>query len=114
MDWDPYNDALGIGRDGNPIHLQDIWPSSQEVADVVGQAVRADMFHSSYADVFKGDERWNGLDVPTGDRFAWDAESAYVRQPPFFEDLPTDPEPVRDVEGARVLAKHGDSVATAP
>src|SRR3989442_15585677 len=70
------------------------------------------MFHSSYADVFKGDERWNSLEVPTGERFAWADESTYVRKPPFFEGLPDEPEPVEDLSGARVLAKLGDSVTT--
>ena len=70
------------------------------------------MFRKSYGEVFDGDERWNGLEVPTGDRFAWDEQSTYVRQPPYFEGLPPEPTPVEDIEGARVLAKLGDSVTT--
>ncbi|TMM00562.1 MAG: aconitate hydratase [Actinobacteria bacterium] len=108
MDWDPYHDPFP----GTDVHLQDIWPTSQEVAEVVEQAVQADMFHRSYADVFRGDERWNSLDVPTGERFVWADESTYVRKPPFFEVLPDEPEPVEDLSGARVLAKLGDSVTT--
>jgi len=108
MDWDPYSDPFP----GTDVHLQDIWPTSQEVAQVVEEAVQADMFHSSYADVFKGDERWNGLDVPEGDRFAWDEESTYVRKPPFFDELDEEPQPVEEIAGARVLAKLGDSVTT--
>src|SRR5206468_9071620 len=104
----PYQDPFP----GTDVHLQDVWPTSQEVADVVEQAVQADMFHTSYADVFKGDERWNSLDVPTGERFAWADESTYVRNPPFFEELPDEPEPDEDLSGARVLAKLGDSVTT--
>jgi aconitate hydratase len=108
MDWDPYNDPFP----GSDVYLQDIWPTSKEVAEVVQEAVQADMFRSSYADVFKGDERWNGLDVPEGDRFAWAEDSTYVRKPPFFDGLPEEPEPVRDIVDARVLAKLGDSVTT--
>jgi aconitate hydratase A / 2-methylisocitrate dehydratase len=108
MDWDPYSDPFP----GTDVHLQDIWPTSKEVAEVVEQAVQADMFHKSYADVFKGDERWNSLDVPEGDRFAWDGESTYVRRPPFFEALPAEPVSVEEITGARVLAKLGDSVTT--
>ena len=74
--------------------------------------MQSDMFTSSYGEVFEGDERWNSLEVPEGDRFAWSDDSTYVRQPPFFEDLPPEPEPVEDIEGARVLAVLGDSVTT--
>ncbi len=111
MDADIVNDPLGEDRDGNPVHLRDIWPSEQEVAQTVEQAVQSDMFRKSYAAVFDGDERWNSLAVPTGDRFAW-SDSTYVRQPPFFKDLSIEPEPVSDVEGARVLAVLGDSITT--
>ncbi|MEA2357080.1 MAG: aconitate hydratase [Solirubrobacteraceae bacterium] len=111
MDVDLVEDALGVGADGEPVYLRDIWPSGKEVAQTVEEAVQSDMFRKSYGEVFDGDERWNGLDVPEGDRFAW-ADSTYVRQPPYFEDLPPEPEPVTDIEGARVLAKLGDSVTT--
>ncbi len=112
MDVDIVTDPLGQDDDGNDVYLRDIWPAPQEVAQIVGDAVRAEMFRDSYADVFAGDERWNGLEVPTGERFAWDESSTYVRQPPYFEDMPAEPEPVRDIEGARVLALLGDSVTT--
>jgi aconitate hydratase len=92
--------------------LKDIWPSEQEVAETIESAVQSDMFRKSYGEVFSGDERWNSLDVPTGDRFAWDPESTYVRKPPYFDGMPAEPEPVTDIEGARVLAKLGDSVTT--
>jgi aconitate hydratase len=82
------------------------------VAQTIEEAVQSDMFRKSYAEVFDGDERWNGLEVPTGERFAWDEDSTYVRQPPYFEGLPPDPTPIEDFEGARVLAKLGDSVTT--
>jgi aconitate hydratase len=112
MDVDLYNEPLGATRDGTPVLLRDLWPSSAEVAEVIGQAVRSDMFRKSYADVFKGDERWASLEVPTGSSFAWDDGSTYVRRPPYFDGMPASPEPVRDLHGARALAVLGDSVTT--
>jgi aconitate hydratase len=112
MDIDLYNDPLGQDQDGNDVYLRDIWPSEQEVAETIEHAVQADMFRKSYGEVFEGDERWRSLDVPSGDRFAWDPDSTYVRQPPFFEGLPAEPAPLEDIHGARVLAKLGDSVTT--
>jgi aconitate hydratase len=112
MDIDLLDEPLGQDSDGEDIYLKDIWPSAEEVAKTVEEAVRADMFTKSYEDVFKGDERWNSLDVPEGDRFQWDPDSTYVRRPPFFDDLQPEPAPVEDVEGARVLAVLGDSVTT--
>src|SRR5262249_11070271 len=92
--------------------LKDIWPSEQDIAETIGAAIRADMFRKSYADVFAGDERWNELDAPAGELFAWDESSTYVRRPPYFEELPSTPAPLADVHGARVLALLGDSVTT--
>jgi aconitate hydratase len=112
MDTDIVAEPLGRDERGNDVYLRDIWPSEHEVAQTIGEAVRADMFRSSYAEVFAGDDRWNGLEVPTGERFAWDESSTYVRLPPYFQDMPSEPEPVRDVAGARVLALLGDSVTT--
>jgi aconitate hydratase len=112
MDVDLLDEPLGTDKDGNDVYLKDIWPSAEEVARTVEEAVRSDMFTSSYGEVFEGDERWNSLEVPEGDRFAWDDASTYVAQPPYFKDLPREPEPVADIEGARVLAKLGDSVTT--
>jgi aconitate hydratase len=112
MDIDLLDEPLGTGKDGEDVYLRDIWPSAEEVARTVEEAVRSDMFRSSYGEVFEGDERWNSLEVPEGDRFAWDDESTYVRRPPFLEDLPREPEPTTDIEGARVLALLGDSVTT--
>ena len=112
MDIDLYDEPLGEDEHGQPVFLKDIWPSAAEVAQTIEDAVQSDMFHKSYGEVFDGDERWNSLEVPTGDSFAWDGESTYVRRPPFFEDLPPEPEPVADIEGARVLAVLGDSVTT--
>jgi len=112
MDVDLQHDPLGEDADGQPVYLRDIWPSAREVAETIEQAVRSDMFVKSYDAVYAGDERWNGLDVPGGDRFAWEPDSTYVRNPPYFEGLAREPEPVTDVEGARVLAVLGDSVTT--
>jgi aconitate hydratase len=112
MDIDLYDEPLGEGKNGEPVYLKDIWPDSREVGEAVESAVQSDMFRSSYSEVFDGDERWNSLEVPTGDSFAWDEKSTYVRRPPFFDDLPTEPEPLRDIENARVLAVLGDSVTT--
>jgi aconitate hydratase len=112
MDIDIARDPLGRDEQGNEVYLKDIWPSEQEVAEIVGEAVRADMFRHSYGDVFAGDERWRELEVPAGERFAWDAQSTYVRLPPYVRDLPAKPPPVEDISAARVLAVLGDSVTT--
>ncbi len=112
MDIDLLDEPLGVDTDGTDVYLKDIWPSADEVARTVEHAVLSDMFTSSYGEVFEGDERWNSLAVPEGDRFAWADDSTYVRQPPFFTDLPREPQPIGDIEGARVLALLGDSVTT--
>jgi aconitate hydratase len=112
MDTDMVNEPIGTGRDGQPVYLRDIWPSPAEIAEVVQDAVASEMFSRDYADVFEGDDRWRGLDVPAGDTFAWDEHSTYVRRPPYFDGLTDEPEPVTDIHGARVLALLGDSVTT--
>ncbi len=112
MDVDIVNEPLGVDGEGSDVFLHDLWPSEKEVADTVLEAVRSEMFASSYGDVFKGDERWRGLDVPTGDRFIWADDSTYVRLPPYFVNLAPEPKPVVDITGARVLALLGDSVTT--
>ncbi|HXP18464.1 MAG TPA: aconitate hydratase AcnA [Streptosporangiaceae bacterium] len=112
MDIDLTSDPIGTGADGRAVYLADIWPSQAEIAAVVRDSVAAEMFTRSYADVFAGDERWQELDVPPGDVFAWDERSTYVRRPPYFDGMPADPAPVTDITGARVLAMLGDSVTT--
>jgi aconitate hydratase len=111
MDVDILSEPLGEGTDGEPVYLRDIWPDSAEIKQVVADAIRSDMFTRSYAEVFTGDERWNAVEVPEGDRYEW-PDSTYVRRPPFFEGMDPEPKPVEPVEGARVLAVLGDSVTT--
>jgi aconitate hydratase len=112
MDADIANEPLGHNADGQPVYLRDIWPSSEEVAAVINEAIAADMFEKSYADVFQGDERWAALEVPRGERYEWGTTSTYVRRPPYFDDMPEQPVPLTDIHGARALAKLGDSVTT--
>jgi aconitate hydratase len=112
MDLDLTTEPLGKDSDGQDVYLSDIWPSPQEVQRVIDEAVSAEMFSKDYADVFAGTEQWKNLPTPTGDTFAWDPESTYVRRPPYFEGMPAEPTPVQDITGARVLAMLGDSVTT--
>jgi aconitate hydratase len=112
MDIDLANEPLGTGSDGQPVYLNDIWPSPTEIEDVMATAIASEMFTRDYADVFTGDERWQSLPTPTGDTFSWDGESTYVRKPPYFEGMAPEPAPVTDIAGARVLARLGDSVTT--
>ena len=112
MDVDLNNDPLGQDPDGNDVFLHDIWPSPQEVQRVIDHAVSAEMFSKDYADVFAGTEQWQNLPTPTGDTFDWDADSTYVRKPPYFDGMPAEPSPVEDISGARTLAVLGDSVTT--
>ncbi|MET7856020.1 aconitate hydratase AcnA [Streptomyces sp. NPDC005318] len=112
MKVDITKDALGIDQDGKPVFLADIWPTEAEVNDVVANSIGEDMFNKSYQDVFAGDAQWQALPIPTGNTFEWDAESTYVRKPPYFEGMTMETTPVSDITGARVLAKLGDSVTT--
>ncbi|MDT0329595.1 aconitate hydratase AcnA [Nocardiopsis lambiniae] len=112
LDVDITTEPLGIGKDGQPVHLADIWPTAEEIQEVMDSAIAADMYESAYADVFAGDDRWRSLPTPTGNTFEWEAESTYVRKPPYFEGMDQSPSPVTDITGARVLAKLGDSVTT--
>ncbi|MBC7464139.1 MAG: aconitate hydratase AcnA [Actinobacteria bacterium] len=112
MDHDFEKDSLGNDRDGNPVFLKDIWPTSEEIASVIDTSISSSMFTKDYASVFDGDHRWNSLDTPTGKTFEWDAKSTYVRKPPYFDGMSATPSPVTDIHGARVLAILGDSVTT--
>ncbi len=112
MDLDITTEPLGTDPTGEPVYLRDIWPSPAEIEQVVESAIASEMFTRDYADVFAGDEQWQSLPTPSGDTFAWDPESTYVRKPPYFDGLGVEPEPVEDISGARVLAMLGDSVTT--
>ncbi|MGY1729294.1 aconitate hydratase [Geodermatophilus sp. SYSU D01062] len=112
MDVDITTEPLGTGKDGQDVYLRDIWPSPAEVQRVIDEAVSAEQFGRSYEDVFAGTEQWRNLPTPTGDTFSWDAESTYVRKPPYFEGMQDQPAPVQDITGARTLAVLGDSVTT--
>ncbi|MCW2946227.1 MAG: aconitate hydratase 1 [Actinoallomurus sp.] len=112
MDVDVANAPLGTGSDGEPVYLRDIWPSPQEVEEVVESAIAQEMFSRDYADVFAGEQRWQALPVPSGNTFEWDPDSTYVRKAPYFDGMAETPEPVSDIHGAKVLALLGDSVTT--
>ncbi|OLZ49521.1 aconitate hydratase [Amycolatopsis keratiniphila] len=112
MDFDFEAQPLGQDTDGNDVFLKDIWPSAKEIQETIDYAITQEMFTKDYADVFDGGERWKSLPTPEGKTFDWDAESTYVRKPPYFEGMQAEPAPVTDISGARVLAKLGDSVTT--
>jgi aconitate hydratase len=112
IDLDLHSQPLGTGKDGKPVYLRDIWPSAKEVDEVVRRSIKSAMFTKSYGEVFAGDERWNGLPVPRGDRFVWEPDSTYIRQAPYFDDMPETPGPISDIRGARVLCLLGDSITT--
>jgi len=112
VDFDPQTEPLGSGSDGEPVFLRDVWPSQQEVRDTVRQALGAEMFRTRYADVYDGPDAWKALDIPQGNTYAWDADSTYVKSPPFFTGMSAEPSAVEDIAGARVLVKVGDSITT--
>jgi aconitate hydratase len=112
MNHDFEKDSLGTDKDGKEVLLADIWPSAKEIQDVIDSSISSEMFKKDYATVFDGDHRWKSLDTPTGKTFEWDAQSTYVRKPPYFDGMPAQPKPVTDIAGARVLAILGDSVTT--
>src|SRR5437660_1636536 len=112
IDIDLRKDPIGKGKDGQPVYLADIWPSSREVEDTMQHAITSEMFKKSYAEVFQGDQRWRGLAVPKGDTYAWDQNSTYIQRAPYFDDMDVKPAPVEDINHARVLAVLGDSVTT--
>jgi aconitate hydratase len=112
VDIDLTSEPLGADRDGRPVYLADLWPSPEEIRQVIASAIEPALFRETYASVFEGDERWRTLPIPEGDRYAWDPASTYIANPPFFRDLRPEPAPVRDIVGARALAVLGDSVTT--
>jgi aconitate hydratase len=112
IDIDMSKDPIGTGRDGKPVFLRDIWPTQREVVETIQRSIQSSMFRKSYADVFSGDERWRSLKVPSGETFAWDPESTYVKHPPYFVDMPLKPPQVEDIKSARVLLKLGHSITT--
>jgi aconitate hydratase len=112
IDIDFAREPLGTGSDGQPVFLKDVWPSQMEIAETVERAVLAEMFERQYKDVFAGDERWNSFAVPAGDTYAWVPDSTYVRNPPYFENMPKEPAAVEDIRAARVLCLFGDSITT--
>jgi aconitate hydratase len=113
IDWDPYNEPIGQDQDGRSVFLKDIWPTNTEVHSAIQSAIESEMYRRSYAGVFEGDERWKSMDTPPGDRFEWADDSTYVRQPPYFENMPKEaPSEVAEIRGARAVAVLGDSVTT--
>ncbi|MFC5064391.1 aconitate hydratase [Actinomycetospora atypica] len=112
MDLDMATEPLGYDTEGNPVMLDDIWPSPQEIQSTIEESLSAEQFTSRYAEVFAGDERWTSLPTPEGETFTWDEDSTYVRKPPYFEGMDREPSDVTDLEGARVLLMLGDSVTT--
>jgi aconitate hydratase A / 2-methylisocitrate dehydratase len=112
MDVNLLEDPLGTDKDGQPVYLKDIWPSRKEVHEVIAANIDSGMFKSNYARVFAGDANWNGIDVPEGEIYEWDADSTYVKDPPYFEGMTREPNAIADIRSARVLALLGDSVTT--
>jgi aconitate hydratase len=112
VDFDPYNDAIGTGKDGKPVFLKDIWPTRAEVDDAIGKCIDKAMFERVYGRVFDGDEEWQKIKVPAGDLYSWDEKSTYVRNPPYFDGMGKEPGAVADLKNARVLAVLGDSITT--
>ncbi|SMO42760.1 aconitate hydratase AcnA [Propioniciclava tarda] len=112
MDIDLASEPIGQGADGRDVFMADVWPTTEEIEAVVAESISADMFASRYADVFAGDARWQNLPTPSGELFAWDEASTYIRRAPYFDGMPATPEPVKDVLGARAFMKLGDSVTT--
>jgi aconitate hydratase len=112
IDTDLRKDAIGKDREGKPVYLADLWPSQREIEESMRQSITSEMFSKSYAEVFEGDERWRGLSVPTGQTYAWEKDSTYIRRAPYFEDMAVEAAPVQSIKGARVLAVLGDSVTT--
>jgi aconitate hydratase len=113
VDWDPYQEPVGSDAQGAPVFLKDIWPTSSEVAETMHASIESEMFRRSYGSAFEGDQRWQSMDIPAGDRYQWAESSSYVRQPPYFVGMRNAaPQAVAEIRAARVLALLGDSVTT--
>jgi aconitate hydratase len=112
IDIDLSTQPLGKGSDGKDVYLKEIWPSNKEIGDIIARTIGPDMFKHNYADVFKGDARWNGIDAPQGERYGWDAKSTYIKNPPYFDGMTMQPGRVADIRGARCLGLFGDSITT--
>lgn len=112
MDIDLASEPIGTAVDGTDVYMKDVWPSAEEIESIVGSSISADMYTRRYVDVFEGGPRWKSLETPEGKTFAWDADSTYVRKLPIFDGMPADPQPARDIGGARALLRLGDSVTT--
>ena len=112
MDMDLTTEPLGNDSNGKPVYLKDVWPTQKEVQDAINSTIRAEMFQKAYEESLQGDERWKALEAPAGELFQWDETSTYVKRPPFFDDMPKQAPPLKDIRGARVLAVLGDSVTT--
>jgi aconitate hydratase len=112
VDIDLTTQPLGKGNDGKDVFLKDIWPTNKEIGDVIARTIGPEMFKHNYADVFKGDSRWNDIDAPKGERYAWDAKSTYIKNPPYFDGMTMQPGRIADIRGARCLGLFGDSITT--
>ncbi|MFQ5797077.1 MAG: aconitate hydratase AcnA [Bacteroidota bacterium] len=112
MDIDIQREPLGLDKQGKPVYLNDIWPTPQEIDETIRMCVKSEMFRKQYSKVFQGDERWNTMPIPAGDRFLWDERSTYIKAPPYFETMPLKPETPQDIRGARVVVLLGDSITT--
>ena len=112
VDIDLTKEALGTGSDGKPVFLKDIWPTNKEIGDVIAATVGPELFKHNYADVFKGDSRWNLIAAPEGERYAWENDSTYIKNPPYFDGMSMQPGKIADIQGARCLGLFGDSITT--
>jgi aconitate hydratase len=112
VDIDLNNEPLGLGSDGLPVYLKDLWPTQQEINESIAASVKAEMFEEKYADVFSGSDMWKAIEVKEGDLFEWSEESTYIHHPPYFQSLTLDVPPIQEIKGARVLGVFGDSITT--
>jgi len=112
VDIDLSKDSLGSDQNGNPVYLKDIWPTTKEISDTIIATIGPDMFKKNYADVFKGDSRWNQIESPDGESYAWGADSTYIKNPPYFDGMSMSVGTIDDIHGARVLGLFGDSITT--